>query len=80
MIASLCWKNNEWVGLSLACAISEVLGCLKTHLTHNIDSVKQTDYVGGFGELLALKISNKKLGSYDVCMVVQCCCCCHAEA
>ncbi|XP_060552802.1 peroxisomal leader peptide-processing protease-like [Ruditapes philippinarum] len=48
MIASLCWKNNEWVGLSLACAISEVLGCLKTHLTHNIDSVKQTDYVGGF--------------------------------
>lgn len=25
IIATLCWKNNEWIGLSLACAISEIL-------------------------------------------------------
>ncbi|XP_033752155.1 LOW QUALITY PROTEIN: peroxisomal leader peptide-processing protease-like [Pecten maximus] len=28
MIATLCWKNNEWVGLSLAASLSEVLDCL----------------------------------------------------
>lgn len=28
IIATLCWKNNEWIGLSLACAISEILGNL----------------------------------------------------
>ena len=25
IVASLCWKNNEWVGLTMACAISELL-------------------------------------------------------
>ncbi|XP_061181475.1 peroxisomal leader peptide-processing protease-like [Saccostrea echinata] len=25
MIATLCWKNNEWVGLSMACALPEIL-------------------------------------------------------
>jgi hypothetical protein len=25
MIATLCWKNNEWVGLSMACAFPEIL-------------------------------------------------------
>ncbi|XP_053385305.1 peroxisomal leader peptide-processing protease-like [Mercenaria mercenaria] len=50
VIASLCWKNNEWVGLSLACAISEVIGSLKSHLTHDLDKIKRTEYVGGFGQ------------------------------
>lgn len=25
VITSLCWKSNEWVGLSLVCAIPDVL-------------------------------------------------------
>ena len=29
IIASLCWKNNEWVGLTMACAMSELLGDLE---------------------------------------------------
>ncbi|XP_021349458.1 peroxisomal leader peptide-processing protease-like [Mizuhopecten yessoensis] len=28
MIATLCWKNNEWVGLSLAASLSEILDSL----------------------------------------------------
>ncbi|XP_060081373.1 peroxisomal leader peptide-processing protease-like [Ylistrum balloti] len=28
MIATLCWKHNEWVGLSLAASLSEILDCL----------------------------------------------------
>lgn len=48
VIASLCWKNNEWVGLSLACAISEVLGSLKSHLTFDLDRINRSQYVGGF--------------------------------
>ncbi|XP_052800639.1 peroxisomal leader peptide-processing protease-like isoform X2 [Mya arenaria] len=31
MIATLCWRNSEWVGLSLACAISELVGSLRKH-------------------------------------------------
>lgn len=30
LIATLCWKNNEWVGLSLAASLSEVLDCLSS--------------------------------------------------
>ena len=36
MVASLCWKNNEWVGLSMACAISELIGSLNELLLPNL--------------------------------------------
>ena len=38
IIASLCWKNNEWVGLTMACAISELLGELEGILLKLPDS------------------------------------------
>ena len=30
MIATLCWKNNEWVGLSLACALPDIMSAIET--------------------------------------------------
>ncbi|KAH3727675.1 peroxisomal leader peptide-processing protease-like isoform X1 [Dreissena polymorpha] len=39
MIASLCWKNSEWVGLSLACSITELIHAVKRHVT-----VQQTSW------------------------------------
>lgn len=38
IVASLCWKNNEWVGLTMACAISELLGDLEGTLLDMSDS------------------------------------------
>ena len=29
VIASLCWRCNEWVGLSMACTITDVLNNVK---------------------------------------------------
>lgn len=29
VIASLCWRCNEWVGLSMACTITDVLNYVK---------------------------------------------------
>lgn len=44
MIASLCWKNNEWVGLSLGCAIGEVLGSMKAHINLDVQTQPALDY------------------------------------
>lgn len=30
MIATLCWRNNEWVGLSMACALPHILAAMET--------------------------------------------------
>ncbi|KAL4224642.1 Peroxisomal leader peptide-processing protease [Mactra antiquata] len=50
VIASLCWKANEWVGLSMACSINEVLGSLSSHFIHDIDLNKKLDstYLPGY--------------------------------
>ena len=40
IIASLCWKNNEWVGLTMACAMSELLGDLEGILLDLPDAYK----------------------------------------
>lgn len=37
MIASLCWKNNEWVGLSMACSISELLNLVKDTVVIDVE-------------------------------------------
>lgn len=29
MIATLCWRNNEWVGLSMACALPDILTAME---------------------------------------------------
>ena len=50
IIASLCWKNNEWVGLTMACAMSELLGDLEGVLLdmpdHNKTSLIQNYSLG----------------------------------
>ncbi|XP_048780695.2 peroxisomal leader peptide-processing protease-like isoform X2 [Ostrea edulis] len=51
MIATLCWKNNEWVGLSMACALPEILETMEglpvgIYLADlNLDSKGQSDTV-----------------------------------
>ena len=37
IISSLCWKNNEWVGLTVGCSVSEILDSLQ-------DVTKQQDF------------------------------------
>ena len=29
IVAPLCWKNNEWVGLTVGCSMSEILDSLQ---------------------------------------------------
>ncbi|ESP02417.1 hypothetical protein LOTGIDRAFT_172074 [Lottia gigantea] len=33
VVCSLCWKNNEWVGLSIICSIQEILDTLNRKLS-----------------------------------------------
>ncbi|KAL5006827.1 hypothetical protein ScPMuIL_015633 [Solemya velum] len=37
IIAPVCWKNNEWVGLALACSLSEVLKSLDDVWDYNFE-------------------------------------------
>ncbi|XP_068111603.1 peroxisomal leader peptide-processing protease-like [Hyperolius riggenbachi] len=48
-VAPLCWKTNEWVGLTLACSIS-----------HIIESIIKASYKGNniTGQLAALEMGN----------------------
>lgn len=48
MIASLCWKNNEWIGLSLACAISEVMGSLRSRAVLDFDTLPREEFSSGY--------------------------------
>ncbi|GFO26831.1 peroxisomal leader peptide-processing protease-like [Plakobranchus ocellatus] len=36
VVASLCWKNKEWVGLSLVCGINSVLSALSSHIRRSM--------------------------------------------
>ena len=29
IVSPLCWKNNEWVGLTVGCSMSEILDSLR---------------------------------------------------
>ncbi|GFR71874.1 peroxisomal leader peptide-processing protease-like [Elysia marginata] len=37
--ASLCWKNKEWVGLSLACGIDSVIFTLTSHIKRSLSAL-----------------------------------------
>ena len=37
VVAPLCWKANEWIGLSLACRLSSVLNSLESVLNLRLD-------------------------------------------
>ncbi|XP_077979170.1 peroxisomal leader peptide-processing protease-like [Glandiceps talaboti] len=39
IVAPLCWKSNEWIGLTLACSISEILNSLQQVLNHRFDNL-----------------------------------------
>lgn len=40
VIASLCWKNDEWVGFSVSCAVDKILDSLPPNFSHVRDKVK----------------------------------------
>ncbi|XP_075466883.1 peroxisomal leader peptide-processing protease [Ascaphus truei] len=48
IVAPLCWKTNEWVGLTLACAVSHILENISKAFGRTSQSVKR--------DLLALKL------------------------
>ena len=41
IVSPLCWKNNEWVGLTLGCSLTEILESLQ-NIALNADFVTLT--------------------------------------
>ena len=39
VVASLCWKNKEWVGLSLVCGIDSIFKTMSSHVKRSLSSL-----------------------------------------
>ncbi|CAH1786357.1 unnamed protein product [Owenia fusiformis] len=42
VVTSLCWKTNEWIGLSVACSFSEILSSLQESLQFDESAIIQS--------------------------------------
>ncbi|KAK3580922.1 hypothetical protein CHS0354_008212 [Potamilus streckersoni] len=51
IIASLCWRTNEWIGLTLAASITEVLESLKGHYSKSASYNSLTNMQPYYGAL-----------------------------
>ena len=38
-MSPLCWKSNEWIGLTICCSLHEILSSLHT-LTYNMEAIE----------------------------------------
>ncbi|KAK6191845.1 hypothetical protein SNE40_003434 [Patella caerulea] len=42
VVASLCWKNNEWIGLSIVCSIKDVISAMFIDRLQRIENITQS--------------------------------------
>ncbi|CAC5409704.1 TYSND1 [Mytilus coruscus] len=71
IITSLCWKANEWVGLSMACAITDVLKRVKQicrmEMTYMENIIRARNNLSEMIEMIPLIVVGSNWGS---CVVI----------